>query len=206
MLSDDETCPPQTSFLRQQYHNRTLKCFIVTPTTHYVNPAFSQLFNPEKNYVTSFRSTPGTPSDKTNLSYSSFLPADITLSSITTTSIPCSSPSSLSLAPSPTNLYSQCLFPTPPRFLDDLGASPHDEGSIASSSRPLHASPASSARIGTPSSLSHPSRYDSSLGKLTKQFVHILRSSPENSLDLNRAASELGVQKRRIYDITVSAT
>jgi hypothetical protein len=30
-----------------------------------------------------------------------------------------------------------------------------------------------------------------------------LRSSPENSLDLNRAASELGVQKRRIYDITV---
>ena len=29
-----------------------------------------------------------------------------------------------------------------------------------------------------------------------------MRSSPENSLDLNRAASELGVQKRRIYDIT----
>jgi len=56
--------------------------------------------------------------------------------------------------------------------------------------------------MGTPSSLSHPSRYDSSLGKLTKQFVHILRSSPDNSLDLNRAASELGVQKRRIYDIT----
>jgi len=40
------------------------------------------------------------------------------------------------------------------------------------------------------------------LGLLTKKFVHILRLSPENSLDLNRAASELGVQKRRIYDIT----
>jgi hypothetical protein len=52
--------------------------------------------------------------------------------------------------------------------------------------------------------LSHPSRYDSSLGLLTKKFVQILRSSPDNSLDLNRAASELGVQKRRIYDITVS--
>eukprot|EP00536_Pseudo-nitzschia_multiseries_P015643 jgi/Psemu1/218699/e_gw1.925.5.1 len=50
--------------------------------------------------------------------------------------------------------------------------------------------------------MSHPSRYDSSLGLLTKKFVHILKGSPENSLDLNRAASELGVQKRRIYDIT----
>jgi len=130
----------------------------------------------------------------------SFSPSDVT---IATTPIPCTSPSSLSLVPSPVNLYSQRLLPTPPRFADDTGASLHDDGSIASGARPLHASPGSSARIGTPSSLSHPSRYDSSLGKLTKQFVHILRSSPDNSLDLNRAASELGVQKRRIYDITV---
>lgn len=74
---------------------------------------------------------------------------------------------------------------------------------MSSRSRPLHSSPMS-ARIGTPSTFSHQSRYDSSLGKLTKQFVNILRSTPDNSLDLNRAASELGVQKRRIYDITVS--
>lgn len=32
--------------------------------------------------------------------------------------------------------------------------------------------------------------------------MHILRSSPGSRIDLNRAARELGVQKRRIYDIT----
>jgi hypothetical protein len=206
MLSDhddDTSCPPQTSFRRQQYHNRTVKCFIITSTTHYVNPSFPKLFNDEKYDISSFRSFPPTPAEpKTSTMFS---PADVTLSSITPTPMLCGSPSSLSLAPSPINLYSQRLLPTPPRFTDEAGASPHDEGSIASGARPLHASPGSSARIGTPSSLSHPSRYDSSLGKLTKQFVHILRSSPDNSLDLNRAASELGVQKRRIYDITVRA-
>lgn len=62
-------------------------------------------------------------------------------------------------------------------------------------------SPGSSMGVGTPSSLGQ-SRYDSSLGLLTKKFVHILRGSPGKSLDLNRAAQELGVQKRRIYDIT----
>jgi hypothetical protein len=54
------------------------------------------------------------------------------------------------------------------------------------------ASPTGSEKAGTPSSL----------GLLTKKFVHILRTSPGNTLDLNRAVHELGVQKRRIYDIT----
>jgi E2F/DP family winged-helix DNA-binding domain len=114
------------------------------------------------------------------------------------------------------------LFPTPPdeyNVASAAAASPivtrqhplvsnsvkttgaNDDASVTSGrSRPPHPSP----RGGTPSSLSHPSRYDSSLGLLTKKFVQILRASPDNSLDLNRAASELGVQKRRIYDITVS--
>jgi len=75
-----------------------------------------------------------------------------------------------------------------------------DETASASSARSSRGSPVSlTGRAGTPLSSS---RYDSSLGLLTKKFVQILRSSPENSLDLNRAASELGVQKRRIYDIT----
>eukprot|EP00520_Triparma_pacifica_P020065 CAMPEP_0118653430 /NCGR_PEP_ID=MMETSP0785-20121206/11826_1 /TAXON_ID=91992 /ORGANISM="Bolidomonas pacifica, Strain CCMP 1866" /LENGTH=138 /DNA_ID=CAMNT_0006545971 /DNA_START=394 /DNA_END=807 /DNA_ORIENTATION=- len=46
------------------------------------------------------------------------------------------------------------------------------------------------------------SRYDSSLGLLTKKFVALLTSSPTSVLDLNFAAESLGVQKRRIYDIT----
>ena len=45
-------------------------------------------------------------------------------------------------------------------------------------------------------------RNDTSLGLLTKKFVDVLRQAPDQSLDLNRAAEELAVQKRRIYDIT----
>ncbi|CAI5731850.1 unnamed protein product [Peronospora destructor] len=46
------------------------------------------------------------------------------------------------------------------------------------------------------------SRYDSSLGLLTKRFVELIQSAPSKDLDLNAAAESLGVQKRRIYDIT----
>ncbi|ORZ01773.1 E2F/DP family winged-helix DNA-binding domain-domain-containing protein [Syncephalastrum racemosum] len=45
-------------------------------------------------------------------------------------------------------------------------------------------------------------RYDSSLGLLTKKFIGLLRASTHGDLDLNRAAAQLNVQKRRIYDIT----
>ena len=82
-----------------------------------------------------------------------------------------------------------------------IGTSP-GAYSVGSSLYNRQSSPASGdVRMGTPSSLGQ-SRHDSSLGLLTKKFVLILRSSPGNTLDLNRAALELGVQKRRIYDIT----
>jgi E2F/DP family winged-helix DNA-binding domain/E2F transcription factor CC-MB domain len=55
--------------------------------------------------------------------------------------------------------------------------------------------------MGTPSSLGQ-SRYDSSLGLLTKRFVHRLKGAPGSKMDLNVLVQELGVQKRRIYDIT----
>jgi transcription factor E2F3 len=45
-------------------------------------------------------------------------------------------------------------------------------------------------------------RYDNSLGLLTRKFVALLKGSPEGILDLNYAAQQLEVQKRRIYDIT----
>ncbi|KAL1495839.1 hypothetical protein AB1Y20_016699 [Prymnesium parvum] len=45
-------------------------------------------------------------------------------------------------------------------------------------------------------------RYDSSLGLLTKKFVSLIQGAPDGVLDLNQAATSLGVQKRRIYDIT----
>lgn len=45
-------------------------------------------------------------------------------------------------------------------------------------------------------------RYDNSLGLLTKKFVDLLKGAQMGVLDLNAAAERLGVQKRRIYDIT----
>eukprot|EP00124_Ichthyophonus_hoferi_P005520 Ihof_evm1s823 gene=Ihof_evmTU1s823 len=45
-------------------------------------------------------------------------------------------------------------------------------------------------------------RFDTSLGLLTKKFTTLLREVPDGILDLNKAAETLGVPKRRIYDIT----
>ncbi|KAK7574442.1 hypothetical protein V9T40_011633 [Parthenolecanium corni] len=45
-------------------------------------------------------------------------------------------------------------------------------------------------------------RYDTSLGLLTKKFVSLLQNSEDGVVDLNIASAKLDVQKRRIYDIT----
>jgi hypothetical protein len=45
-------------------------------------------------------------------------------------------------------------------------------------------------------------RNDHSLGKLTEKFVALIQQAQDGILDLNKAADELKVQKRRIYDIT----
>lgn len=45
-------------------------------------------------------------------------------------------------------------------------------------------------------------RYDTSLGLLTKKFIQLLKGASDGVVDLNKASEELGVQKRRIYDIT----
>uniref|UniRef100_A0A8C4T7G1 E2F transcription factor 2 n=1 Tax=Erpetoichthys calabaricus TaxID=27687 RepID=A0A8C4T7G1_ERPCA len=57
-------------------------------------------------------------------------------------------------------------------------------------------------RLSTPKSPGERTRYDTSLGLLTKKFVGLLGESSDGVLDLNRAAEVLEVQKRRIYDIT----
>eukprot|EP00088_Acartia_fossae_P037251 TRINITY_DN3841_c0_g1_i1.p1 TRINITY_DN3841_c0_g1~~TRINITY_DN3841_c0_g1_i1.p1 ORF type:complete len:593 (-),score=166.58 TRINITY_DN3841_c0_g1_i1:516-2294(-) len=45
-------------------------------------------------------------------------------------------------------------------------------------------------------------RYETSLGLLTKKFVSLFHTDPNNTVDLNKASESLQVQKRRIYDIT----
>ncbi|MED6239519.1 hypothetical protein ATANTOWER_007510 [Ataeniobius toweri] len=54
----------------------------------------------------------------------------------------------------------------------------------------------------TPKSPHEKTRYDTSLGLLTKKFVDLLAQSSDGVLDLNLAAETLQVQKRRLYDIT----
>lgn len=46
------------------------------------------------------------------------------------------------------------------------------------------------------------SRRDSSLGLLTQRFLDLLTTEGQKYVNLNSAANSLGVQKRRIYDIT----
>uniref|UniRef100_A0A2I2ZPI7 E2F transcription factor 3 n=1 Tax=Gorilla gorilla gorilla TaxID=9595 RepID=A0A2I2ZPI7_GORGO len=58
------------------------------------------------------------------------------------------------------------------------------------------------AALRSPDSPKKKTRYDTSLGLLTKKFIQLLSQSPDGVLDLNKAAEVLKVQKRRIYDIT----
>ena len=177
--------PPQHSFLCKQLMNKTVKCFILTPSVHYVNPSFSQMFADKPRLTTPPISS---PSSKRSLSPSEYLDKPL-IDSPSQISVDLRSlPSSISLTP-------MHVFTPPHQYLSEATPSP-DSASF------YRASPTGSAeRVGTPSSLGQ-SRYDSSLGLLTKKFAHILRSTPTNKLDLNHAVKELGVQKRRIYDIT----
>jgi transcription factor E2F3 len=45
------------------------------------------------------------------------------------------------------------------------------------------------------------SRYDTSLGLLTKKFIDLLEATNDGIIDLNVASVQLNVQKRRIYDV-----
>ncbi|XP_063699625.1 transcription factor E2f1 [Culicoides brevitarsis] len=72
--------------------------------------------------------------------------------------------------------------------------------SSSSSSSVVSESPASAS--GGKKRYSEGTRYDTSLGLLTKKFVDLLQGSQNGVVDLNVASSTLKVQKRRIYDIT----
>merc|ERR550519_2430163 len=60
-------------------------------------------------------------------------------------------------------------------------------------------SPSPSKKVRSPL---EKTRYETSLGLLTKKFVSLFHPDPSGTVDLNKASEGLGVQKRRIYDIT----
>lgn len=198
---------PQTRFRRRLCHGETLKCFILTPTANYVNPEFSQQRR-DFDIPTSFSPTSilgDTCSGVRRHLWKINQNATDTIVSI-------SSPSSLGSVPPSTILLNR-LIPTPPHASSpsstgttssSIASSPHEDfarrGMASSPMAALYGR--DHAPLGTPSSLSQTSRYDSSLGLLTRKFMTLLHASPSNVLDLNMAAQDLGVQKRRIYDIT----
>lgn len=55
--------------------------------------------------------------------------------------------------------------------------------------------------ITASSSFDTGSRYDTSLGLLTKKFIDLLEATDDGIIDLNLASTQLNVQKRRIYDV-----
>ena len=195
--SDDAESPPQHSFRRKQLLNKTVKCFILTPSVHYINPEFARLLShaiDDDTGQTEQHRVSSPPSAKRNSL--AFSPSQISVDQQQQQQSP---PSALS-SPS-SNLYTNLLLPTPPLSVSEM--TPSTSGGTSSPDTMLFRSSPMSEGMpgGTPSSLGQ-SRYDSSLGLLTKKFVHLLRSAPGNKLELNKAASDLGVQKRRIYDIT----
>ncbi len=70
---------------------------------------------------------------------------------------------------------------------------------MSSSSQPAASAPKPKKK---PTPTTTVSRFDSSLGLLTKKFTNLIQSSLTGAVDLNDAAIQLNVQKRRIYDIT----
>ncbi|XP_018022449.1 transcription factor E2F4 [Hyalella azteca] len=86
---------------------------------------------------------------------------------------------------------------TPRRSVTSRVASPH-----CSSPSPLTPALLAQHRAKNNASPGKPSRYDTSLGKLTKEFLALLHNSADGTVDLKLASEVLQVQKRRIYDIT----
>lgn len=98
------------------------------------------------------------------------------------------------------------LSPTPTKMAK------HSSSSFSGGSSSKAKTPQPSSTCSTPTSsvssssskkrYSEGTRYDTSLGLLTKKFIDLLKESADGVVDLNIASTKLNVQKRRIYDIT----
>jgi transcription factor E2F2 len=89
------------------------------------------------------------------------------------------------------------IFPISPQDIDPTGSLPATARRSRRNTNSSYRTPANApvaAAVAT-------SRHDFSLGVLTRKFLNLLNSSG-GTLDLNAAVTGLGVQKRRIYDIT----
>jgi len=182
--------PTQRWYLKYgRSSNSTIKLFIITPNAHCVNPSFAK-WNVTPSIL---RIRPNSTHILEN-QYTSIVdckPLDTHDSP--TSPLSCHDPS---LSPS---LSSMSTMSPTSDFPIILASDPSPPGSRT---RKISATSPSGNVPSTPSIASGSSRYDSSLGLLTKKFVSLLSDVESGLLDLNVAAGELNVQKRRIYDIT----
>ena len=86
------------------------------------------------------------------------------------------------------------------RKMPDLEVGAPPAATVAGSSAATRGIEGKAPSAGRSASVKH--RSDLSLGVLTRKFVALAEASPDGTIDLNVAASELQVKKRRIYDIT----
>jgi hypothetical protein len=195
--------PPNFTFPRQRQRRASVKCFMLTKTSFYLNPVFYPLLkyrHRHRHRVATISATMRQLPSRTH--FVNIIPLGLCNNKPT---------KNMDTFCSTKQITCQCQFASPSCLVSEgtapssssptFGASPGADSIGTLNSRPT-SSPTASIRIGSsPSSLGQ-SRYDSSLGLLTKKFVLMLRSAPESTIDLNKAARDLGVQKRRIYDIT----
>lgn len=99
------------------------------------------------------------------------------------------------------------LSPTPTKMAKHSSSFSGGGGSSSKAKTPQPSSTCSTPTSSVSSSsskkrYSEGTRYDTSLGLLTKKFIDLLKESADGVVDLNIASTKLNVQKRRIYDIT----
>ena len=105
-------------------------------------------------------------------------------------------PKAMDAAPSITNYYKAIKRPSVTQFDDS------PQYKIKRSNAGLTSKYSYSPKKDAIVENGNPTRYDTSLGLLTKKFIELLNESNEGVVDLNVASTKLAVQKRRIYDIT----
>lgn len=94
------------------------------------------------------------------------------------------------------------LSPTPTKMAKHSVASSAGSATKAQPSSTCSTPTSSVSSSSSKKRYSEGTRYDTSLGLLTKKFIDLLNESKDGVVDLNIASTKLNVQKRRIYDIT----
>lgn len=181
-VDDDRKC---RQALRGPQGRDIHKCFILTPSFHYINP----LFSPVSSRKTRSPEFPLSP-ERTNTHL---------------VTPPSSKAAAASAGSSPPRASSSLSFLNRVKAANSTRPELKNEAAVKCESlfrsprRPNRRSPEQKSNIAA---TTMKPRMDASIIPLTKRFNRLLNESPNQSLNLKQVAKYLGVQRRRIYDIT----